>query len=961
LTGAVTDAGTSAPIAGATITAASPAFTPSGTADEIGDYTMFLPAGTYTVTADAFGYETVAVPGVEIVQDETTTLDLAVEALPRFTVSGRVTSAENGRRLRNVAVSAVGTPVPPATTDRNGHYELVLPLGTYTLAASQGGCLEVGTAEVELIDDVTVDFVLGRKLDRFGHGCRLVPFRWGRARHQTALFGDDVYGRLHLPEAVTFYGEEYTELFVDSNGLVTFVDPEFSEFFNTEIPNPDPPNAAVYALWQDLVVDGPAVVRYGFRSAGRRPLATIEYQDVRAFGGRAAGDFQVKLFANDAAEIHWGEGIDDLNAGSGATIGIENGDGTDALQYGFRQPLAPSGRAIRFEVMADATIAGVVTNANDGLPVEGAEVVASPGGQHAVTDAEGRYTLQVINGSYEVTASAEDYVTATESVTLGIGEIAEIDFALAAARLETAPASIEATVQLAETTTAALSIANTGSAALEWEVRERETGVTPPELPPAPTLDGEPIVHPLEWAPFALPKGARVERVPGPTFDGPLDEIIDDPDDDAVAPPEITTVSGASDGAEMSVQVDFAAPPSELGGFVFLDVDQDPNTGLPAEALFGLPTQDVGMEAFADMFSALDGTVFIVDALTFDLIAEIPSEVEGSSVRFDVPLATIGDDDGALDVAMVLGDFSQPTDWAPDIGHGTIEPFRDAPWMSLDPVAGSTEPGATSDVTVTLGGPDVAPGTYEGDVVVVANDPRTPQVRIPVVLEVLLPEDYGALRGTVTDSLSGEPVPGATLTLASYPPFETTSGDDGTYLLFGPEGTADLRVAADGYLPSTVTATIVAGSQTTLDIVLDPAVPVAVLEAEPLEFTLSAGGTDEGEAVLRNEGFVDLEFETAEIDVATAVGSEARRLPAGVTSRVAPEGRAAVPVEPHEAGGPVLLFQDALPWGSDAMQEVLEADGVPFDLAGSDRMDNIDLTAYQAVIVANDQPPQFYA
>ena len=34
---------------------------------------------------------------------------------------------------------------------------------------------------------------------------------------------------------------------------------------------------------------------------------------------------------------------------------------------------------------------------------------------------------------------------------------------------------------------------------------------------------------------------------------------------------------------------------------------------------------------------------------------------------------------------MVLGDFNGPTDWAPDIGHGTIEPFSDVSWLYARP------------------------------------------------------------------------------------------------------------------------------------------------------------------------------------------------------------------------------------------------------------------------------------
>ena len=244
-------------------------------------------------------------------------------------------------------------------------------MGTYTLEASQGGCLEVGSEDVEVTEDVEVDFALGRKLDHFGHGCKPIPFNWANAADQTALFGDDVYGRLLLPEAVSFYGVEYEALFIGSNGHVGYVDPCFSSPLPTAIPDPETPNAAVYGLWQDLVLDGPATVNYGFKRSGGVWSATIEYRDVYPFEGSGAADFQVKVFDNDATEIHWGD-VEDLGGGARATIGIENAEGDDALQYGFREPVASSGTAIRFEVMADATITGVVTNANDGLPVEGA-------------------------------------------------------------------------------------------------------------------------------------------------------------------------------------------------------------------------------------------------------------------------------------------------------------------------------------------------------------------------------------------------------------------------------------------------------------------------------------------------------------------------------------------------------------------------------------------------------------
>ena len=51
-----------------------------------------------------------------------------------------------------MTAKAIGTPVDPATTDAGGSYTLNLPIGSYTLRASAGGCTEFGFAEVELVD-----------------------------------------------------------------------------------------------------------------------------------------------------------------------------------------------------------------------------------------------------------------------------------------------------------------------------------------------------------------------------------------------------------------------------------------------------------------------------------------------------------------------------------------------------------------------------------------------------------------------------------------------------------------------------------------------------------------------------------------------------------------------------------------------------------------------------------------
>ena len=178
-------------------------------------------------------------------------------------------------------------------------------------------------------------------------------------------------------------------------------------------------------------------------------------------------------------------------------------------------------------------------------------------------------------------------------------------------------------------------------------------------------------------------------------------------------------MSGGADDFELSMEIDFTADTamSEAVGFVFLDTDQDPASGLPPEEFFGSPGQDIGMDYFVDLFEAPYGFGLVVDANEFFIVAVIDVETIGQTYRFDIPLEVLGGDDGSVDVALAMSDYEFfGFDWAPDEGHGTIEPFRDAPWMSVDPAAGEVAAGESTEVTVTLGGEGFDPGDYEASV-----------------------------------------------------------------------------------------------------------------------------------------------------------------------------------------------------------------------------------------------------
>lgn len=87
-------------------------------------------------------------------------------------------------------------------------------------------------------------------------------------------------------------------------------------------------------------------------------------------------------------------------------------------------------------------ITGVVADAN-GSPLEGATVcladpdyVADMGGGCALTDGSGAYTLNYVpEGGHSISASLDGYEPQSQTVTVGIGDLVEVNFTLPAVAL----------------------------------------------------------------------------------------------------------------------------------------------------------------------------------------------------------------------------------------------------------------------------------------------------------------------------------------------------------------------------------------------------------------------------------------------------------------------------------------------------------------------------------------------
>ena len=134
IAGQLTAKTTHTPIGGATVSV------PGGyvvTTNTHGDFDLYLPAGSYDLTAKAFGYKRQTQDSVKVSQNRTTTVNFALASRPTVTLSGSVTDGAGHRWPLYAKITVGGDPHPVYSSPFTGRYSLSLPKhGTYQLQVS---------------------------------------------------------------------------------------------------------------------------------------------------------------------------------------------------------------------------------------------------------------------------------------------------------------------------------------------------------------------------------------------------------------------------------------------------------------------------------------------------------------------------------------------------------------------------------------------------------------------------------------------------------------------------------------------------------------------------------------------------------------------------------------------------------------------------------------------------------
>ncbi|MBN1657754.1 MAG: carboxypeptidase regulatory-like domain-containing protein, partial [Anaerolineae bacterium] len=542
-----------------------------------------------------------------------------------------------------------------------------------------------------------------------------------------------------------------------------------------------------------------------------------------------------------------------------------------------------------FNLQPRGRLWGYVLDQDSLAPLE-ATVTADDGTWADTDPATGMYEMYLDPGTYDVTAEATDYASATVSVNVVSGLDTQQDFALLAA-IAVVPDPIAISLEMGTTGSVGAVITNNMIAVYPFEFIEVET-----------TVDGE------------------IEAVGGPDPFGYTYKDSLEPDG-----PQYNFVDISTTGTSVAMGDDDYEGPLPLG-FTFTFYGNDytsfyagsngflsfgagstslSNQNLPSTtdpdnliALMwdDLDPGDTGDLVYYQTFSPCPypgGTACTIvqyenyhhypgggaiagtwEAILFDN-GNILVQFEDVGAEAGLSSTTgIENSDGTVGLTYVYNTASLVDLSAVCFQHPDAPPCGggDIPWFSTSVTTGTVPAGGSLGWNNTFSATAAAgidqPGVYEGLLIVNPTGANLPSKQVPVVMEVTAPPTYGLLDGTVTSERTGEPLEievfvegsgGMTWTIPTDPA-------TGYYSYWLDTGTYTVTADAAGYISETAVVGIAAGLTTTQDFALELDAPWIDFDKDAYDQTLEFGLTAVEPFTITNLGPEELTWEISEVD-----------------------------------------------------------------------------------------------
>ncbi|MCA9193720.1 MAG: M36 family metallopeptidase [Planctomycetales bacterium] len=177
------------------------------------------------------------------------------------------------------------------------------------------------------------------------------------------LADDQISNALPLGFTHTYYGQNYTNAYVGSNGFMTFLaNQSIGPAFGPTMPGTASPNAVLAGWWRDLNPQAGGSIYYQTLGPAGDRRFIVQFNDVPHFSDLSLGvSMEFKIFESTGdMEVHYKKAPAD---GRPHTAGIENETGTVGLQHynGFDSlpeqsavRYAPTSKLDRYQIHLDA-------------------------------------------------------------------------------------------------------------------------------------------------------------------------------------------------------------------------------------------------------------------------------------------------------------------------------------------------------------------------------------------------------------------------------------------------------------------------------------------------------------------------------------------------------------------------------------------------------------------------------
>ncbi|MCP4550111.1 MAG: T9SS type A sorting domain-containing protein [bacterium] len=308
--------------------------------------------------------------------------------------------------------------------------EIQLPVGT-AIATDPSGPdgfgyyafdnTDTAWEEAPEFDWIEIDPLLG------GHGetLNLEDFGWGE---------DDIR-TITLPFTFKYYGQDFNQISICSNGWVAMGATQLVHFRNFSLPCAGSPNPLIAVFWDNLVEYGNGRIYTYYDEEQHRLI--VEWSRLRNFINTSVDEEQTcQVIFYDPAwyPTQTGDGkilmqyltvanTDYINGY--ATVGIQNLNGSDGVLYTYANSYASgaaqltSGRAIMFQPLITSrlgTLSGTVTNASNGdAPIDGAVIHIERLNRTLMSNSDGEYVGRLTPDSYTLRAEHESFESVTVS------------------------------------------------------------------------------------------------------------------------------------------------------------------------------------------------------------------------------------------------------------------------------------------------------------------------------------------------------------------------------------------------------------------------------------------------------------------------------------------------------------------------------------------------------------------